>query len=62
MHLSYLLQEASSRLESGLPEIEPHGAMSMKCRYNLNLADVLHDLMIMLNVYILYSTKPLLVQ
>ena len=42
MHLSCLLQEASIRFEVGLPEIEPHGAMFMTCRYNLNLADVLH--------------------
>ncbi len=42
MHLSCLLQDASIRLEDGLPEIGPHGAMFMKCRYNLNLANVLH--------------------
>lgn len=40
MHLSCLLQEASSRLELRLPEIETHGAMCMKCRYNLNLVGV----------------------
>ena len=42
MHLPCLLQGASIRLEVGLPEIEPHGAMFITCRYNLNLADVLH--------------------